>query len=196
MTPRHATASRLPFSASPAKAGAQLGESRDGALRSVSAVLERDPGLGRGRRKTIGKGQAPNLSRLILALLLGLLATPLNADSGLPPAALANTHLRDPAKEAKAQALMVELRCLVCQGQSIADSDADMAGDMRALVRERIAAGEDPAAIRRWLIERYGNWVSYDPPVEPATWPLWGAPLLLVAAGLWLARGRFRRTPR
>jgi cytochrome c-type biogenesis protein CcmH len=85
------------------------------------------------------------------------------------------------------------LRCLVCQGQSIADSDADMAGDMRALVRERIAAGESPDAIRAWLIDRYGNWVSYKPPLEPLTWPLWAAPLLLLVVGAWLARGRFRR---
>ena len=89
---------------------------------------------------------------------------------------------------------METLRCLVCQGQSIADSDAHMAGDMRALVRRRIEAGESPEHIRRWLISRYGNWVSYAPPVEPATWPLWAAPVLLVAAGLYLARGRFRRS--
>jgi cytochrome c-type biogenesis protein CcmH len=88
---------------------------------------------------------------------------------------------------------METLRCLVCQGQSISDSDAEMAGDMRALVRRRIAAGEEPEAIRKWLIGRYGNWVSYEPPVEPVTWPLWGAPLLMLALGLWLARGRFRR---
>ena len=91
---------------------------------------------------------------------------------------------------------METLRCLVCQGQSIADSDAEMAGDMRALVRQRIPAGETPEQIRAWLISRYGNWVSYDPPLEPATWPLWAAPVLLLLAGLWLARGRFRRRRR
>ena len=130
---------------------------------------------------------------VILALLL---ATPLMADSNLPPAYWANRQLPDARQEARAQALMAELRCLVCQGQSIADSDADMAGDMRALVRERIRAGEEPEAIRRWLIDRYGAWVSYKPPVEPLTWPLWAAPLLLLAAGLFLARGRFRRKRR
>ena len=89
---------------------------------------------------------------------------------------------------------METLRCLVCQGQSIADSDAEMAGDMRALVRARIAAGESPEAIRAWLIERYGDWVTYDPPLEPATWPLWAAPLAAASlSALWLARGRFRR---
>ena len=128
---------------------------------------------------------------LLLAAALGL-TVPALADSLLPPAALANTALPDPAQEASAKALMTNLRCLVCQGQSIADSDAELAGDMRAMVRRRIAAGESPLAIRDWLIARYGNWVSYDPPLEPVTWPLWGAPLLLLAAGGWLARGRLR----
>jgi cytochrome c-type biogenesis protein CcmH len=123
-------------------------------------------------------------------------AAPALAQSSLPPARYANTQLDDPKQEAKAKALMETLRCLVCQGQSIADSDADMAGDMRALVRERIAAGESPEAIRAWLIDRYGNWVSYKPPVEPVTWPLWAAPFLLIAGGAWLARGRFRRRRR
>jgi cytochrome c-type biogenesis protein CcmH len=135
--------------------------------------------------------------RTVLATTLLILASaPALAQSALPPARYANVQLEDPKQEAQAKALMETLRCLVCQGQSIADSDADMAGDMRALVRERIAAGEPPEAIRGWLIDRYGNWVSYKPPVEPLTWPLWAAPVLLVAAGLWLARGRFRRKPR
>ncbi|WP_424141257.1 cytochrome c-type biogenesis protein [Sphingosinicella humi] len=120
-------------------------------------------------------------------------AAPAAADSLLPPAEYAYTQLPNPEQEAEALALMETLRCLVCQGQSIADSDAEMAGDMRALVRQRIAAGEKPEAIRAWLIERYGNWVSYAPPVEPLTWPLWAAPILLLAAGGWLARNRFRR---
>jgi cytochrome c-type biogenesis protein CcmH len=123
-------------------------------------------------------------------------AAPAFAQSALPPSPYAYTQLEDPRQEAEAKALMESLRCLVCQGQSIADSDADMAGDMRALVRQRIKAGERPEAIRRWLIERYGDWVSYKPPVEPLTWPLWAAPLLLVGVGLLLARGRFRRRRR
>jgi cytochrome c-type biogenesis protein CcmH len=88
---------------------------------------------------------------------------------------------------------MEELRCLVCQGQSIADSDAELAGDMRALVRQRIAAGERPEQVRSWLIDRYGNWVSYRPPVEPVTWPLWLTPILLLLAGGWLLRKRLVR---
>ncbi|HEV2748420.1 MAG TPA: cytochrome c-type biogenesis protein [Allosphingosinicella sp.] len=131
---------------------------------------------------------------ILAALLISVsVPAPAFADSLLPPADYAHRQLADPDQEAQARALMETLRCLVCQGQSIADSDAEMAGDMRALVRRRIAAGERPEAIRTWLIDRYGNWVSYDPPLGRTTWPLWAAPMLLLAAGLWLARTRFRR---
>ena len=140
----------------------------------------------------MGSGQVNRLA-LILALAL---AAPALADSDLPPARWANEQLPDPRQEAQAKALMEELRCLVCQGQSIADSDAELAGDMRALVRQRIAAGEKPDQVRSWLIERYGNWVSYRPPVEPVTWPLWAAPVLLLFVGAWLLRKRIRRGPR
>jgi cytochrome c-type biogenesis protein CcmH len=129
-------------------------------------------------------------------LLLFMFAEPAWADSALPPAPLANTQLADPAREAEAKALMETIRCLVCQGQSIADSDADLAGDMRALVRQRIAAGERPEAIRAWLVGRYGNWVSYAPPLDRATWPLWAAPILLVAVGLLLGRRTLKRRRR
>jgi cytochrome c-type biogenesis protein CcmH len=124
---------------------------------------------------------------------MALFTAPALAQSNAPPARLAWQQLPDPQQEAAARALMAELRCLVCQGQSIADSDADMAGDMRALVRERVRAGEEPAAVRRWLIARYGDYVTYDPPLSAVTWPLWAAPLLLLALGLWVARGSFRR---
>ena len=125
---------------------------------------------------------------LLLATLLAL--QPLWADSNLPPAYWANRQLPDPKEEAKAQVLMAELRCLVCQGQSIADSDAELAGDMRDLVRRRIAAGERPSAIRDWLVQRYGTWISYEPTNEPAAWPLWLAPAALLAIGAWLIRRR------
>ena len=133
---------------------------------------------------------------LLLAALFAGAATPALADSLMPPAAYADTQLSDPRQERQAKALMEEIRCLVCQGQAIADSDAEMAGDMRALIRSRIQAGESPAQIRAWLIARYGNWVTYDPPLEPVTWPLWGLPVLLVLGGAWLARGRFKRRGR
>src|SRR6187549_1132538 len=130
--------------------------------------------------------------RYLLALLL-IFAGPALADSSLPPARWANEQLPNPRQEAQAKALMEELRCLVCQGQSIADSDAELAGDMRAMVRQRIASGEKPEQVRAWLIQRYGNWVSYRPPVEPVTWPLWLAPIALLLAGAWLLRKRLVR---
>jgi cytochrome c-type biogenesis protein CcmH len=130
------------------------------------------------------------------ALALLLAAATVAADSGLPPAALAYTQLPDPAQEAKARALMETIRCVVCQGQAVSDSDADMAGDMRALIRQRIAAGEQPEAIRKWLIARYGDYITYDPPLSGVTLPLWLAPLALLALGAWIARGSFRRRKR
>jgi cytochrome c-type biogenesis protein CcmH len=131
------------------------------------------------------------MKRFLLLVAL-LSAQPLLADSNLPPAYWANRQLSDPKQEAKAQALMEELRCLVCQGQSIADSDAELAGDMRDLVRRRIAAGEKPATIRTWLVQRYGSWISYKPTAEPAAWPLWLAPFALLVVGAFLVRRRIR----
>ena len=91
---------------------------------------------------------------------------------------------------------METLRCLVCQGQSIADSDAEMAGDMRALVRQRIVAGETRSEVRQWLIQRYGDYVTYDPPLSPKTAPLWLAPLILLGIGGLIATRTFRRKRR
>ena len=129
----------------------------------------------------------------LLAIVLLLLAAPAVADSNLPPAEWANRQLPDPQQEAKAKALMEEIRCLVCQGQSIADSDADMAGDMRSMIRQRVAAGEEPSAIKQWLVDRYGDWVTYDPPVSGTTWPLWGLPIILLLVGGAIAARRLRR---
>ena len=131
------------------------------------------------------------MKRLLLFFALAT-AQPLYADSNLPPAYWSNRQLPDPRQEAEAQALMDQIRCLVCQGQSIADSDAELAGDMRDLVRRRIAAGEKPDAIRAWLIQRYGTWISYKPTSEPAAWPLWLLPLALLLVGAWLVRRRIR----
>ena len=133
------------------------------------------------------------MRRLAVLLAALAIAAPLRADSNLPPAPYADRQLDDPRQEARARELMEELRCLVCQGQSIADSNAELAGDMRAMVRQRIAAGEQPEQVRTWLIQRYGEWVSYRPPVEPATWPLWVAPLVLLGLGAWLFRKRLVR---
>ena len=129
-----------------------------------------------------------------VAILIALMvAAPALADSSLPPAYWANRQLPDAGKEAEAQALMEEIRCLVCQGQSIADSDAELAGDMRDMVRRRIDAGEKPSSIRAWLIQRYGSWITFMPPSEPLTWPLWFAPLVLLIGGALLARTRLRK---
>jgi len=131
--------------------------------------------------------------RALATAFLLLLATPALADSNLPPSYWAYRQLPDAKQEAKAQALMQEIRCLVCQGQSIADSDAELAGDMRDLVRRRVAAGESPAHIRAWLIERYGDWISYRPSTKPIAWPLWAAPIILLIFGGAVAAGRLRR---
>jgi len=129
----------------------------------------------------------------LAALILFLAPLPALADSGMPAAPYANIQLPDPKQEAKAKALMETLRCLVCQGQAIADSNAELAGDMRSLVRERIAAGEDPEAVRAWLVRRYGSWVSYEPPFDRTTWILWLTPVALLAIGAFVARGSLKR---
>lgn len=135
--------------------------------------------------------------KLRIALVIGLsLPLPLSAQDSLPPAPYAYRQLDDPALEAKAQDLMETLRCLKCQSQSIADSDAAMAGDMRSQVRIRIAAGEEPDEVRDWLTTRYGDYISYDPQLSASTWPLFAGPIALLAlAGviLWRRLGRARR---
>jgi cytochrome c-type biogenesis protein CcmH len=131
------------------------------------------------------------VKRFLIFLAL-LLASPALADSNLPPAYWANRQLPDARQEAQAKALMEEIRCLVCQGESIADSDADLAADMRDMVRRRIAAGEKPSAIRSWLIQRYGAWITFMPPSEPATWPLWLAPIALLVGGALVAGARLK----
>jgi cytochrome c-type biogenesis protein CcmH/NrfF len=133
--------------------------------------------------------------RAVIALLLALIALPLGAQDSMPPAPFAYNQLDDPRLEAEATALMHTLRCLKCQSQSIADSDAPMAGDMRHQVRSRILAGESPDEIRGWLIARYGDYVSYEPEVSATTWPLFAGPvlLLLVVGGVLLRRLGKRR---
>ena len=123
-----------------------------------------------------------------IALLI-LAASPLHAEPPPPP----DMPLQNPAQEAKAKALMAELRCLTCQNQTIADSNAAQAQAMRAEVRERIAAGEEPEAVRAFFVERYGDWVSFVPPARQDTALLWAAPLLFLAIGIALVARRFRK---
>jgi len=132
----------------------------------------------------------------LVCAVLAFWALPLAAQELESTAPYAYRQLDDGAQEARALALMETLRCLQCQGQSIADSDAPIAGSMRSLVRERIAAGEQPEAIRAWLIERYGDYVSYAPRMSSLTWPLFALPLALIALAAFLLRNRFRRAER
>lgn len=124
-----------------------------------------------------------------LLLLLVLAAGP--ALAAISP----DEELADPVLEARARALSKELRCLVCQNQSIDDSDADLARDLRKIVRERLLAGDDETAIKDYLVGRYGDFVLLEPPMKPATWGLWLGPFVLLLAGgglcvVWLRRRR------
>ena len=92
-------------------------------------------------------------------------------------------QLSDPVLEARARAIGRELRCLVCQNESIDDSQADLAHDLRVLLRERLQAGDTDAQAIKYLTDRYGDFVLLKPPVEPATYLLWSAPFLALALG-------------
>ena len=128
------------------------------------------------------------LPALLLAALLlaALLLAPL-AWAVSDPAEM----LPDPAQEQRAEKIGSQLRCLVCQNESIEESNADLAKDLRHLVRQRVAAGDTNPQVIAWVVSRYGNFVRLKPPFEPATWLLWASPWLALAAGgiwLWLAR--------
>ncbi len=107
--------------------------------------------------------------------------------------------LKDPVLEARARTLSEGLRCLVCQNESIDDSHADLARDIRVLVRQRLGAGDTDAAVRAYLVARYGTFILLRPPVEARTLLLWGTPLLVLLGGgcavLLAARGRSRGDP-
>jgi cytochrome c-type biogenesis protein CcmH len=117
------------------------------------------------------------MTRLV-ALILLLVSSAWTAHAVEPDEILA-----DPALEARARALTQDLRCVVCQNQSVDDSDAPLARDIRVLVRERIKAGDSDDEVRAFMIERYGKFVLLRPPVEGDTLPLWLAPLAIVALG-------------
>jgi cytochrome c-type biogenesis protein CcmH len=122
------------------------------------------------------------------AVVLGSLALP-----GAVLAVQPGEQLNDPAQEARARKLSAELRCLVCQNQSIDDSDAELARDLRRLVRERITAGESDSAIRQFLVARYGEFVLLRPPFSASTALLWSLPALALIAGAFAARSLFGR---
>jgi len=133
-----------------------------------------------------------SIAALVLATLFGALfaaaAFAVNPDE----------MLSDPVLEARARALSAELRCLVCQNQSIDDSDAPLARDIRLLIRERIKNGESNEEVKAFLVSRYGDFILLKPPFKPETWLLWlGAPIVLaLGAGLvWSARRREAAAP-
>lgn len=124
-----------------------------------------------------------------LGLTLLLLAAPVTAQH-------LDDRLADPAQESRARELSRELRCLVCQNQSIEDSNAPLARDLRRIVRERVEAGDNDRAILDFLVTRYGEWVLLKPRFNPQTWLLWLGPLFLLLAGGGVIAMMYRRQRR
>jgi cytochrome c-type biogenesis protein CcmH len=129
---------------------------------------------------------------------LSLLAAALLIAIGVPAWAVEpSERLADPALEARARAISRELRCLVCQNESIDESNASLAHDLRLLVRRRLVSGDTDQQVRNYIVARYGIFVLLDPPFEPVTWLLWlGPPALVLGAGAILLRRRRRLDPR
>jgi len=133
---------------------------------------------------------APVLKRAA-ALLLAILAL-----AGPAGAVLPGEQLKDPRLEARARAIGARLRCLVCQNQSIDDSDAPLAGDLRVILRERLTAGDTDRQATDYIVARYGHFVLLDPPFEGQTLLLWlGPALFLLVGGVWAARLARARDP-
>lgn len=101
----------------------------------------------------------------------------------LAPGLAQETSLADPKLEQRARDLSHEIRCVVCQSQSVAESDADIAKDVRAIIREQIAAGKSDQEVRDYLVARYGDFVLFDPPFKPSTYVLWIGPFAILALG-------------
>ena len=135
----------------------------------------------------------------IVCTVLGLLGASAGWEMRHPHGALAqglDRPLADPALEARAQALHRQLRCLVCQNQSIHESNADLARDLRVVVRDRIAAGDTDGQAVAYVVERYGEWVLLRPPLRTSTLVLWLGPPLLLAAGVFGTAVYFARSRR
>lgn len=132
------------------------------------------------------------MRRLKILLAAPVLALMLTAAE---PAAAPDRPLSDPAQEARAQALFKDVRCVVCQHEAIADSPAGVAGDMRRLIREEIAAGATDQAVRDDLVRRFGDYVLFTPPMRAGTWLLWFGPFALVLLAGTALMLRMRRRP-
>jgi cytochrome c-type biogenesis protein CcmH len=154
----------------------------DGGDRSDCPHPPSAPSPARGGRERI-------CLRIALVLLVGLLcASTAHAIDPLP--------FKDRAQEVRFQDLTKQLRCLVCQNQDLADSDADLARDLRKQVFDMMQSGKSDADIKQYLVARYNDFVLYDPPLKPGTWLLWFAPMALVIAGAFVVAGILRRRAR
>ncbi|NHN88251.1 cytochrome c-type biogenesis protein [Acetobacter conturbans] len=133
------------------------------------------------------------MNRLLRTGLAGAMVVLLSA----PVVALAvddpSEMLSDPKQESRAEAIGAQLRCLVCQNESIEDSGATLARDLRTVVREHVAKGESNQQVIDWMVARYGNFIRLSPPVTVATLLLWGMPVLALIMGLVAAALAFRR---
>jgi cytochrome c-type biogenesis protein CcmH len=140
---------------------------------------------------TTALSETPSMRRLGAALLLALTVTVAHANEAAPLA-------DDPVVEQRLLAIAEEVRCLVCQNESLAGSRADLAQDLRREIRGLIREGKTDAEVMDFLVSRYGDYVRYRPPMKPTTWLLWGGPFALLAAGiagLLVFVGRRRRAP-
>ena len=118
-----------------------------------------------------------------LSLFAGLLIAVVLVSQGASADIVDPDRLADPAQEARAQSIMRELRCLVCQNESIAESNADLAADLRHIVRQRVEAGDSDQQIKDFMVARFGDWILLKPPFKPITYALWVAPFAFVAFG-------------
>jgi cytochrome c-type biogenesis protein CcmH len=160
------------------RGGISASRIRSALRRGVGRLLS--PLAGRGTVR--GRGGCLRLATLLFLLF------PLIAQAVTP-----GERLADPALEARARAITTELRCLVCQNQSIDDSDASLAKDLRVLVREKLKEGMSDAQVREFVHSRYGDFVLLRPPMKPGTLLLWAAPLIALLAGaaaVWMAARR------
>jgi cytochrome c-type biogenesis protein CcmH len=123
------------------------------------------------------------------------LAVVLAALASLAAAADPADRLPNPAQEARAKALFSEIRCVVCQNESIDDSEADVARDLRQAVRRQVAAGQSDAAVRDYLVQRYGEFILLKPRFSAGNAALWLAPFVIVVAGLAVLLSKARRSP-
>jgi cytochrome c-type biogenesis protein CcmH len=131
-----------------------------------------------------------------LVLMLALLFAPTAIATPAPPAAGAPIEFRDAAEEVRFRALAAELRCVMCQNQSLADSDAPIAHDLRGQVLRLMRDGRSNDEIKAYMVERYSEFVLYEPPVRPITWLLWFGPVALLVAGGLLVAAIVRRRAR